>query len=271
MLNNLWGVGLRPAHFSSYSALSDVPPLEVMTDNLLHHRGGPALHHTLNITSRAPAVYLHGIGLNIGGEDPLCPRYLEGLRELVRLFNPKVISDHLCFTQSHGRQSYELLPVIRNEAMLTHVVEKADRLQQFLGRQICLENVSAYVGYKDDTISEGEFLSAVAEKSGCGLLLDVNNVYVSARNFSLNPMIELSRYNFDLVRQIHVAGHSRREDFLFDTHDSPVCSDVWNLLNHVLKKSPDLPVILENDDNSITLDALLEELALGKAACTYEE
>ena len=267
MLDSMWGVGLRPAHFSSYYELSNVPPLEIMTDNLLHHRGGPALHHTLRIASRAPCVFLHGIGLNIGGADPLCSEYLKGLLDLVEQFKPRVISDHLCFTQADGRQSYELLPLVRNLDMLEHVVAKVDALQQFLGRQICLENVSAYVAYWNDVIPEGEFLNTIADKSGCGILLDVNNVFVSARNFNLDPLIELNRYDFSLVKQIHIAGHSVRDDFLFDTHDSPVCQDVWSLLKHTLNHAPDVPVILENDNNLSTLDELLEELAHGKAAC----
>jgi uncharacterized protein (UPF0276 family) len=267
MHDNLWGLGLRPSHFSSYSSLENVPPLEIMTDNLLHHRGGPALHHTLKIASRARGIFLHGIGLNIGGEGPLCPDYKNGLRELVDLFHPLVISDHLCFTQSGGRQSYELLPLMRTDAMIDHVVSKTDELQQFLGRQICLENVSAYVSYKDDAIPEGEFLNTIARRAGCGILLDVNNVFVSSRNFNLDPQAELEHYDLSLVKQIHVAGHSIRDDFLFDTHDAPVCAEVWNLLAGVLSRNSGIPVILENDDDSIPLESLLEELARGKVAC----
>lgn len=265
-----WGLGLRPAHFSDFHALSVVPPVEVMTDNLLHHNGGPALEHTRRIVSRAPTVVLHGIGMNIGGAEPLDPHYVNGLKKLIELFNPEVVSDHLCFTQAQGLQSYELLPIMRNQRTLEHVSRKIDSLQQSLGRQFCVENVSAYVEYKDDIFPEGEFLSELAERTGCGLLLDVNNVYVSAHNFGLDPRIELKRYNLDAVRQIHIAGHSVREDFLFDTHDSPVCAPVWDLLSAVLRQRPDLLVILENDDNEVSLQTLLTELQQGFTRCRGE-
>lgn len=265
-----WGLGLRPAHFSDFHALSVVPPVEVMTDNLLHHRGGPALEHTRRIVSRAPAVVLHGIGLNIGGAEPLDLTYVNGLKELITLFNPAVVSDHLCFTQAQGLQSYELLPIVRNRRTLEHVIRKVDALQQFIGRQFCVENVSAYVAYKDDVLPEGEFLSQLAERTGCGLLLDVNNVYVSAHNFGCDLHTELGRYNLDAVRQIHVAGHSVHEDFLFDTHDAPVCETVWELLSGVLRQRPDLLVILENDDNEVSLQTLLTELQQGFARCRGE-
>ncbi|MEN9809006.1 MAG: hypothetical protein RLZZ488_573 [Pseudomonadota bacterium] len=262
-MQSLWGLGLRPAHFSDYQSLSTVPPLEIMADNILHHRGGPALQHTLRLATKSPCVVLHGIGLNIGGMEPLSKHYLEGLLELVRLFNPQVVSDHLCFTGAAGLRSYELLPVVRNQHMLEHVVRRVDEVQQTLGRQLSLENVSAYVAYKEDSIPEGEFLNRIADRTGCGILLDVNNVYVSAINFSLDPQAELARFELGFVKQIHVAGHSLREDFLFDTHDGKVCREVWKMCRAVAAKRTDIPVILENDDPSATLDELLRELEFG--------
>lgn len=262
-MQSLWGLGLRPAHFTDYQSLSAIPPLEIMTDNLIHHRGGPALQHTLQLAKRSPCVVLHGIGLNIGGMDPLSKRYLKGLLELVRLFNPLVVSDHLCFTGAAGLKSYELLPVMRNQLMLEQIIQRVDEVQQILGRQLSLENVSTYVTYKDDSIPEGEFLNRIAERTGCGILLDVNNVYVSAKNFSLDPLTELERYELGFVRQIHVAGHSLRDDFLFDTHDGKVCHDVWKMCRTVAAQKADIPVILENDDPNASLEELLRELEFG--------
>jgi len=270
VLTHLWGIGLRPGHFPEYAELSVVPPVEIMTDNLLHHRGGPALYHTQRIVSRAPQVFLHGIGLNIGGWDPLCSQYVSGLKELIDTFKPSVVSDHLCFTQAAGLQSYELLPLTRNQSTLEHVIRKTDDLQQRIGRQFCLENVSAYVSFAEDHFTEGDFLNEISRRTGCGILLDVNNVFVSARNFNLDPLAELNRYNLAAVQQIHIAGHSEREDFLFDTHDAPVCSDVWSMLAHVLKSRPDIPVILENDHNETTLRTLLDELKWGIQRCNHE-
>ncbi|NBW82657.1 DUF692 domain-containing protein [bacterium] len=270
-----WGLGLRPAHFADWHVADQVPVLELMADNLLHHSGGPALWHTSQIVRRAPWVVLHGIGLNIGGKDSLSKEYLSGLRDLCERFRPRVVSDHLCFTQSEGLQSYELLPVVRTKAMLEHIVQRIDQVQQYLGRRYTLENVSAYVEYMADDIPEGEFLSEIARLSGCGILLDVNNVYVSARNFGLDPLAELNRYNLDAVTQIHIAGHSIKDDFLFDTHDAPVCPEVWELLETVLKKfaseetekgptESDIAVILENDDAETALPTLLEQLNVGR-------
>lgn len=267
-----WGMGLRPAHFADWHSMAQVPVLELMADNLLHHSGGPALWHTSQIVARAPWVVLHGIGLNIGGEDPLSTAYLSGLRSLCERFRPRVVSDHLCFTQSLGLQSYELLPVLRTQKTLEHIVERVDAVQQFLGCRYSLENVSAYVEYQGDEIPEGEFLSEVARRTGCGILLDVNNVYVSARNFGLDPLTELNRYHLDSVSQIHVAGHSVKDDFLFDTHDTPVCAEVWDLLNLVFGKfasesDPDnreIAVILENDDAETSLHSLHEQLVVGR-------
>lgn len=262
-MQSLWGLGLRPAHFSDYQSLSSLPPLEIMADNLLHHRGGPALQHTLRLAKKSPCVVLHGIGLNIGGMEPQSKHYLEGLLELVRLFNPHVVSDHLCFTGAAGLRSYELLPIVRNKHMLEHVVQRVDSVQQALGRQLSLENVSAYVSYKDDSMPEGEFLNRIAERTGCGILLDVNNVYVSAKNFFLDPYTELDRFDLKFVRQIHVAGHCVREDFLFDTHDGRVCDDVWKMCRAVAARKTDVPVILENDDPNANLADLLCELEFG--------
>lgn len=270
-----WGVGLRPAHFPEWKNVSQVPVLELMADNLLHHRGGPALWHTRQVVARAQGVVLHGIGLNIGGADPLSNFYLTGLRELIADFKPSVVSDHLCFTQASGLQSYELLPLVLNRASLEHVVERVNVVQNFLGCRYSLENVSTYVEYRESCIPEGEFISEVARRTGCGILLDVNNVYVSAKNFARDPASDLALYNLESVTQIHVAGHSQKDDFLFDTHDEAVCDEVWVLLKGVLQRlrqragseKEAVPIILENDNPSTTLDQVLMEWNEGKRRC----
>ena len=268
----LWGVGLRPIHYADWHAEPTLPAVEVMTDNLIHHLGGPALWHTSRVVERAAMCVLHGVGMNIGGTSPLSQKYLDGLRSLVERFKPKVVSDHLCFTQANGLQSYELLPLIRSTATVEHVVRRVDAIQQALGVRFSIENVSAYVNYIQDEIPEGDFVSAIAERTGCGILLDVNNVFVSAKNFNLCPETELRRFNLDMVTQIHIAGHSHRDDFLFDTHDTPVCSEVWSLLAALLSQisatnKSGIPLILENDSRETTLCQLLDELNFGKKLC----
>lgn len=269
-----WGVGLRAKHFQDWHAASSIPMLEIMADNLIHHEGGPALWHTTRIAERAAAVVLHGVAMNIGGANPLSLNYLAGIQKLIERFKPIVVSDHLCFSQAAGLQSYELLPLIRSRETLEHVIERVDFVQQFLGHQFTLENVSAYVSYKDDSIPEGDFLSEIAHRSGCGILLDVNNVFVTSKNFNLDPLDELKRFDLNAVNQIHVAGHSLKEDFLFDTHDSLVCTDVWDLLRKTLEtfevcNDRRVPVILENDNSEVILSDLLNELEAGKKFCLF--
>jgi uncharacterized protein (UPF0276 family) len=270
--NVIWGVGLRPTHYADWHAEPVVPAIEIMADNLLHHRGGPALWHTHRVVERAAFCVMHGVGMNLGGTSPLSSKYLDGLKELIALFKPKVVSDHLCFTQADGLQSYELLPLIRNKTTIEHVVHRIDTIQQSLGVRFSIENVSAYVNYIDDEIPEGDFMSEIAERSGCGILLDVNNIFVGAMNFNLDPEVELKRFNFDAVTQVHVAGHSKRDDFLFDTHDTDVCSEVWSLLSVLLSNlsaanKSDFPIILENDNRETSLAQLLREVEYGRQLC----
>ncbi|MEN9529054.1 MAG: hypothetical protein RI932_927 [Pseudomonadota bacterium] len=270
-----WGVGLRPGHYSDWQTQEHVPALEIMTDNLIHHRGGPALWHTKRIVERASLCVLHGVGINIGGLSPLSTKYLDGLKHLIQVFKPRVVSDHLCFTQARGIQSYELLPLMRTKNTIEHAVARIDSIQQALGVRFSIENVSAYVNYREDAIPEGEFVSEIAQRSGCGILLDVNNVYVSSMNFNLNPEDEIKRFDLNAVTQIHVAGHSRRDDFLFDTHDSVVCAEVWELLRKTLSsfhfsEHGTLPIILENDERNTSLTTLLDELMKGSQVCNED-
>jgi uncharacterized protein len=269
-----WGIGLRSIHFEDWQTEIDVPVIEVMTDNLIHHEGGPALWHTTQIANRAVDVVLHGVGLNIGGQSPLSIQYLKGLRSLAEKFNPRVISDHLCFTEFGGLQSYELLPLERTEFTLKHVAERVDQVQQFLGRQIALENASAYIDYKKDEIPEPEFMNRIAKETGCGILLDVNNVFVNAHNFEYDALTAVLDYDSTAVVQLHIAGHSVKSDFLYDTHDSPVCEAVWKLLHSTLVHLKEngktrIPVILENDCPNAELNSLLKELEF--AQINYEQ
>lgn len=273
MGSHLWGVGLRPQHFAGLKVLAAaVPVLEIMADNLIHHVGGPALFHTDKLAERS-AVVLHGVGLNVGGVDPLDLNYLEGLKRLVQRYKPAVVSDHLCFTRFHKYETYELLPVVRNARSLKWLCERVNRVQDLLGCRLSLENVSAYVSYQADDMSESAFFKELALRTGCGILLDVNNVFVSAANFGFDAASELLNYPLASVTQIHVAGHSVRGDHLFDTHDEPVKAEVWQLLAVCLAHLQQIdshshvPVILENDATQVPLETLLQEIALGQSVC----
>jgi uncharacterized protein (UPF0276 family) len=257
-----WGIGLRPHLFPHLHNVRTPPLLEVMSDNLMAHSGGPALHHTDLLAARAKII-LHGVGLNIAGFSKLDFDYLNDLRSLVTRYSPKIISDHLCFTQGRGIASYELLPAARSDATLRHVCERIDRVQAFLNQQICLENVSAYVAYKDDIYSEGEFFSEMTKRTGCGVLLDTNNLYINSVNFGFNAWEELVRFPLNAVQQLHVAGHTQEPGYLFDTHDQPVCSNVLELTRMAVSLIPrhELPIVLEWDDGIILYDDLMNELS----------
>jgi uncharacterized protein (UPF0276 family) len=250
--------GLRPQHYESWRAQSDLPELfEVVVDNHLFQRGGPALGHLEWFAARAQ-ISFHGVGLNIGGEDVLSKSYLSELRRLVDLFNPVLVSDHLCFTQSGGHFSYDLLPFPLNGPSLRRVCERVSQVQDALGRTIALENVSRYINFRSSTMSELAFLDEVCEQSGCGVLLDVNNLYVNAHNFGEDPTLELLALGPQRVFQYHIAGHSVVDDFLHDTHDHPIKDDVWDLLDRAMVRFGSQPVILEHDDDSAPLEVLLD-------------
>jgi uncharacterized protein (UPF0276 family) len=257
-----WGIGLRPHHFVDWLSHQDLPVLELMVDNLIDHEGGPALSYTHELASRTTVV-AHGVALNLGGFDPLVPEYLERLKRFCQRFEPMVISDHLCFSRAESLAAYELLPLPRNGKSLERIVPRIQRVQDVLQRQFTIENISSYIAYRQDSYSEGEFMSEIVRRSGCGVLLDINNLYVNSVNFGFSAAEELCRYPLSSVRQLHIAGHSKRVDFLFDTHDQPVCDQVVAIgaqfLSHV-SGSDSIPVILEWDDTKTPLAEVLVEL-----------
>jgi uncharacterized protein (UPF0276 family) len=272
-LKALWGVGLRPGHFASWRerAKADEPVqfeplrLEILTDQMLFHRGGPGLANTDALAKCYPML-LHGVGMNLGAIMPLDPAYLRGVRELIRRFEPAIVSDHLAFSASPSHASQELLPVPRTQNALTRLCERVDAVQTILQREIALENPSAYIAYKNPEMSEGEFFTALCARTGCGLLLDVNNLYVNAHNFTRDSARELHAYPLHAVRQIHVAGHMDFGDYLFDTHDQPVLPAVIALLSEALQfVARPVPVILEWDDDAASLSQVLGELARVRA------
>lgn len=267
-LHRAWGVGLRPHHYPYWHEITargeEAPWLEVMADNYLFQKGGPGLHHLDRIASRARVV-LHGVGLDIAGTDPLDEDYLAALAALCRRLRPAVVSDHLCFTRAKGAQAYDLLPIPYNERVLEHVRRRVERVQDVLGTRLALENVSSYVSYVDSDISEMGFLRALCDRTGCGILLDANNVYVSAVNHGHDPHAEILRVDPSHVMQYHVAGHSEAEGFLHDTHDQPVRGEVWDLLALAFARVGPRPLILENDDDATRAEEVVAEMRAGVA------
>jgi uncharacterized protein len=263
-----FGLGLRPQHYAAL--LSDAPPpldwLEILSENYLVDGGRP-LAMLDRIAERWPLA-MHGVALNIGGSDPLDRDYLRALAGLARRVRPALVSDHLCWTRHDGIQMHDLLPLPQNEESVRHVATRIARVQDALGCQLLLENVSSYLRYADDTLDEAGFLAAIVAESGCGLLLDVNNVYVNAHNHGFDARDFLDTLPAQAVRQIHLAGHSEDalgSGLLVDTHDAPVCAAVWDLYGHALRRFGAVPAMIERDDHIPPLPELLDELAIARA------
>ncbi|MBI1951475.1 MAG: DUF692 domain-containing protein [Acidobacteria bacterium] len=262
------GVGLRRDHFERVlSGPARVDWFEAISENFMVDGGRP-LDVLTRVRERYPVV-LHGVSLSIGSTDPLDEAYLDRLLALAKRFEPAWVSDHLCWTRVGGRQAHDLLPLPYTEQALLHVVERVLRVQERLGRAIALENVSSYVAYSQSAMPEWEFLAEVARRSGCGILLDVNNVYVSAKNHRFDPRAYLEGVPRDKVWQFHLAGHSNKGAFLLDTHDHPVIDDVWDLYRDAVRRFGPVSTLIEWDDRIPEFERLEQES--GRARAIQEE
>jgi hypothetical protein len=204
-------------------------------------------------------VVLHGVSLAIGSTEPLSERYLDGLERLVTRIQPAMVTDHLCWGRWQGRYVHDLLPLPYTEEALAHVAERVMAVQERLGRQLLLENPSAYLAYRESTLSEWKFLAELAERTDCGILLDVNNVYVSAHNLGFDPIAYLDGIPPDRVGQLHLAGHRDKGAYLLDTHDAPVAQPVWDLYREALRRLGRVPTLVEWDDRIPPLPELVAE------------
>ena len=258
------GIGLRSKHYGRF--LAEPPPVawvEAISENFLAPGGRPQA--VLEKVRRDVPVVLHGVSLGIGSTDPLDRDLLRALRALVGRVEPAYVSDHLCWGRHAGRYAHELLPLPHTEEALAHVVSRVRAVQDALGRQILLENVSSYVGFAASTMAEWEFLARVSEEADCGILLDINNVYVSARNHGFDPDAYLAGIPADRVGQFHLAGHSDHGAYLLDTHDGPVPDPVWELYRTALRRFGRAPSLVEWDDQIPDLDRVVEESRLAAA------
>jgi len=261
------GVGLRRDHFERVlSAPTRIDWFEAITENFMVDGGKP--RDVLSRVRERYPVVLHGVSLSIGSTDPLNEDYLAALKELAGRVQPAWVSDHLCWAGVGGHYAHDLLPLPYTEEALAHVVARVHRVQERLGRAIALENVSSYVSYRQSTMPEWEFLAEVARRSGCGILLDVNNIYVSARNHGFDARAYIDGVPVDTVWQFHLAGHSDKGDFLLDTHDHPVCDPVWDLYAHAVRRFGPVSTLIEWDDHIPTFERLEEESERARAIAT---
>jgi len=257
-----FGLGLRPEHYRDFAQGGPaVDWLEILTENYLVP-GGKPLDYLDRIRARYP-VAMHGVSLSIAG-DSLDPEYLKQLEALARRVQPAWISDHLCWTGVGGRNLHDLLPIPFTIEALHHVAGRVGRVQDRLRRPLVLENVSSYVRMAEDEMTEWEFLRELVRRSGCELLLDVNNVYVNAVNHRFDARAFIDALPPQAVRQIHLAGHTDNGDHLVDTHDSPVCEAVWELYEHAVARFGPVPTMIERDDAIPPLAELVSELDIAR-------
>lgn len=257
------GIGLRTRHSSAFlEGQVEVDFVEVITENVLGVGGRPRA--VLERVRRDRPVALHGVSLGIGSVEPIDRGYLRQLRGLLHEVEPAVVSDHLCWGRAHGHYSHDLWPLPYTEEALRLVVERVAQVQDTLGRRILLENVSSYLSFRADELTEWAFVGEIARRADCGLLLDVNNVYVSSRNHGFDPRVYLDAIPVERVGQFHLAGHQDRGHLVIDTHEGPVCDAVWALYRHAVSRFGDVSCLIEWDEGVPELDVLLAEATRAK-------
>ena len=262
------GVGLRPAHYPEIladprAAALGVDWFEAISENYMVPGGRPP--RVLRELRAHFPLTLHGVSLNIGSIDPLDDAYLDRLDALARSVDAVALSDHLCWTGVDGRSFHDLLPLPLTEATLMHVAERVARVQDRLGRRIALENASTYARFADDEMPEWELLAGIAERADCGILLDVNNVYVSAHNHGFDAAAYLDAIPAERVTQIHLAGPSEAGELLIDTHDSPVRDEVWALYERAIRRLGPVSTLIEWDERIPPFAELAAEAARARA------
>jgi len=262
-----FGLGLRVPHYADFIATQQpVDFVEVISENFMVDGGRP-----LDIIDRVRERYriaLHGVSMNLGSVDDVDLDYLRRLRALAHRVNPLWISDHVSWTGIDGFNSHDLLPLPYTEEALDALSANVEVAQDVLGRALVLENPSTYIAFADSMMTEAAFLSALCERTGCYLLLDVNNIYVSATNHGLSPDAWLDGLPLERVRQVHLAGHSQGRDMLIDTHDAPVPDPVWQLYARFASRLGDVATMIERDDHIPSLRDLLDELQRARDIAT---
>lgn len=258
-----FGLGLRTEHYTDIleNAPADGWPIdwfEVVSENFMVPGGNP-LKILDQIKEQYPVV-MHGVSMSIASTQPLDMDYLGRLKKLASHVQPKWISDHLCWTGVHGVNLHDLLPFPYTRQSLDHIAERVNRVQDFLDHPLALENVSSYVSFKQSDMSEWDFIAELSKRTGCWLLLDVNNVFVSSYNHEFDAIEFINGIPADKVVQFHMAGHSDHETYIVDTHDAPVRDEVWELYRICQQRFGPVSTIIERDDNIPPLVELMPEL-----------
>ena len=254
-----YGLGLRKEHYET--VLADRPNVdwfEIISENYMVE-GGKPLDYLTRIRECYPMV-MHGVSMSIGSTSPLDFDYLKKLKTLIERVQPAWFSDHLCWTGVNGINLHDLMPLPYTEEAVLHVADRISQVQDYMGRQMLLENVSSYVSYSESQMSEAEFLREVTERADCLLLLDINNVYVSAFNHKFNAVSYLDAIPGERVYQIHLAGHTYQNNLIVDTHDQAVADPVFDLYAQAIQRFGRVSTMIERDDNIPKIEHLIDEL-----------
>lgn len=259
------GIGLRPVHYSDFLSSGGRSEMwcEVISENYMYTDGKP--FRILEQVRELVPISLHGVALSVGSQRSGRKDYISRLKNLMDAIQPWIVSDHFCFTGLAHTNSFDLLPLPLTHEAIQEITNNIDWVQNTLGRRVYFENISSYIGFKDSEMAEVDFINEIVARTGCGLLLDVNNVYVSSRNFGWDAWDYIERLNMSAVGEIHLAGHSQVDDFLFDTHDHPVCQNVWSLYQKTVQLAGAIPTLIEWDEALPTFDRLMEERAAAQA------
>ena len=254
------GVGLRSQHYHRIAnEKPDIAWLETHTENFFGAGGLP--HHYLDIIRQDYPLSLHGVGLSLGSVDPLNHKHLDKIKQTVDRYQPDLVSEHMCWGAVNGTHLNDLLPLPYTEEAIEHISLRIEEFQNFLGRQVVIENVSSYLEFTHSAMPEWDFVSAVSKKSGCGILLDINNIYVSSVNHRFNPLDYIQAIPVDAVKEMHLAGFEDVGHTLIDTHGHAPCDEVWELYQHALQRFGATPTLIEWDTDVPELEVLLDEAA----------
>jgi len=263
-----FGLGLRTEHYEDIleQKPKEIDWLEIISENYMVD-GGKPLYFLDAIREHYPMV-MHGVSMSLGTTDPIDYDYLKKLKQLMQRIEPMWFSDHLCWTGVDHKNMHDLLPLPYTEEAVNHLADRISRVQDFVGRQMLIENLSSYVTYSDDVMTEWEFLSAISEKADCYLLLDVNNIYVSSFNHKFDPIEYLEGIPAERVWQHHLAGHTNEGNLIIDTHDQDIIDPVWALYEETAKRLGPVSTMIERDGNIPPLADVLVELERARSIAT---
>ena len=257
------GIGLRTPHITELiQQPHSVPWLEILSDNFIHQSGLDAA--LLDEICAQYPVTLHGVNLSLGGTAPLDIDYLTALKTLATRTQAAWVSEHLCFCHQGSQHSHDLLPLPYTASTVQHLAARIGQTQDILGQRILIENVSAYLNYSASEMTEGEFLAEIIQQADCYCLLDLNNLYVSAHNLGTDIPALIKQIPFDRVKEIHLAGFEDQGSLLLDVHNNPVAEPVWDLYRQIQPQLPDVPVLIEWDNDIPPLNTLLEQAAIAE-------